>query len=294
MPTCLEHWVSMPATTCYGYPKRYREVETLKKQIILHGKKAGVVVVDDGNEPALSYDDFIKVIPKQSYRKRPRIISNEIQVVSLDITEPDSQNVGDVVELEEFQANSAMVLVEHTNVVTPPAPVFNSAPKPLVLNGLVIEVDPVSFMVNATQMCRAAGKRWIDYRRNDTTESYLKEIESKVRIPTLDLIKSNRGGDHSGTMVHRLVAYDLASWLSGDVKLQFYMWIAELLIENADLSTQIQELRANAALVPIAIAPAQLPIYNGVRKPLVLNGLVIEVDPDTFMVNATQMCKAAE
>ena len=65
MPTCLEYWVSMPATTCYGYPKRYREVETLKKQIILHGKKAGVVV-DDGNEQALSYDDFIKVIPKQS------------------------------------------------------------------------------------------------------------------------------------------------------------------------------------------------------------------------------------
>ena len=46
----------------------------------------------------------------------------------------------------------------------------------------------------------------------------------------MDLIKSNRGGNHSGTMVHRLIAYDLASWLSEDVRLQFYMWNDELLL----------------------------------------------------------------
>jgi hypothetical protein len=106
----------------------------------------------------------------------------------------------------------------------------NGAHKPLILNGIAIEVDPVTLMVNATQMCQAAGKRWIKYYDNDKTKSYIQYIETKVRIRTLDLIKSNRGGDHSGTMVHRLIAYDLASWLSQDVKLQFYMWNDELLL----------------------------------------------------------------
>ena len=35
--------------------------------------------------------------------------------------------------------------------------------KPLVLNGMVIEVDPVTSMVNATQMCQAAGKFYANY-----------------------------------------------------------------------------------------------------------------------------------
>jgi len=37
--------------------------------------------------------------------------------------------------------------------------------KPLVLNGMVIEVDPVTSMVNATQMCLAGGKLFGDYYR---------------------------------------------------------------------------------------------------------------------------------
>jgi hypothetical protein len=99
----------------------------------------------------------------------------------------------------------------------------------LVLNGLIIEVDPDTFMVNATQMCKAAGKRWVDYRKNNTTEGYLKAIESKVRIITFDLIRS-KPGHNGGTMVHLLIALDLASWLSDDVRLQFNMWNAELLL----------------------------------------------------------------
>jgi hypothetical protein len=93
-------------------------------------------------------------------------------------------------------------------------PFFNGARRvvhtnTLVLNGLVIEVDPDTLMVNATQMCKAAGKRWNDYRENNKSNDYIFALESKTGIPVLDLIKSNRGGDHSGTMVHRLIAYDL-------------------------------------------------------------------------------------
>ena len=200
-------------------------------------------------------------------------------------------------------------------------PFFNGARRvvhtnTLVLNGLVIEVDPDTLMVNATQMCKAAGKRWNDYRENNKSNDYIFALESKTGIPVLDLIKSNRGGDHSGTMVHRLIAYDLASWLSGDVKLQFYMWNDELLLTGrVELGNEmnVQQPMVDTTPVPMIqpeqpMAQAQVPmqeaaislphctntpIFNGANKPLVLNGLVIEVDPVTLMVNATQMCKAA-
>ena len=351
MPTCLEHWAAMPPTTCYGYKRRYLDVESIKKQIIIHGKSAGVIISDDNDGPGLLLDDFIKASPKQVSRKRPRIQAQPVAVVIQlpdvnDSTEqPMAQSQVPMQEANQFMdqvqplvhtaeqpiADAAPVLMVQAQAQQPMdnatpvpmvqaqaqqpmadaapvptvislphctnIPIFNGVRKPLVLNGLVIEVDPDTFMVNATMMCKAAGKEYFDYAKTAKAKSFLQAIESKPIFVGLDLIKSNRGGDHSGTMVHRLIAYDLASWLSGDIKLQFYMWIAELCIENAALSTQIKELQANAAdsACANAIAPtsAHLRNVNGVRKPLVLNGLVIEVDPDTFMVNATQMCKAA-
>ena len=197
---------------------------------------------------------------------------------------------------QEQWAEQPMVdaaLVQAQALIAPPSahlPNANGARKPLVLNGLVIEVDPDTFMVNATMMCKAAGKRWNDYQENSKTKTYIRHIEAKTGIPVLDLIKSNRGGNHLGTMVHLLIAYDLASWLSQDVKLQFYMWNDELRIENAALSTQIEELQAATVIAPPS---AHLPNANGARKPLVLNGIAIEVDSVTFMVNATQMCRSA-
>ena len=130
----------------------------------------------------------------------------------------------------------------------PPTITHNGAHKPLVLNGLVIEVDPDTFMINATQMCKAAGKEYYDYAKTAKANSFLQILKSKPIFIGLDLIKSNRGGNHSGTMVHRHIAYDLASWLSEDVRLQFYSWIDQLLLTGRvelgnEMSTQqLEEL----------------------------------------------------
>ena len=248
----------MAPTTCYGYKRRYHDVETLKKQIIIHGKNAGVIIADNNDGPVLSLDDFIKVSPKILSRKRPRIEEHNVPVVKskpmnvVDGTEQlikqpmaeqpieqPMEQAQTLVQEAEQPIAQAVVPMQEANAVPVQAPIAfstahlpnaNGAHKPLVLNGLVIEVDPVTFMVNATQMCKAAGKRWILYYDNDKTKSYIRHIEAKVGIPTLDLIKSNRGGNHSGTMVHLLIALDLASWLSDDVRLQFNMWNAELLL----------------------------------------------------------------
>ena len=334
----------MPPTTCYGYKRRYRDVESIKKQIIIHGKCAGVIISDNNDGPELLMDDFIKASPKQVSRKRPRIQAQPVQVVipvlndqaAVDVVDGTKQPMAQS-QVPIQEANQLMDQVQtlvhtaeqpmqqtlvHTaeqpmeqalvraDDVAPvpmdaapvPSVIFNGVHEPLVLNGLVIEVDPDTLMVNATMMCKAAGKMFGHYWELISTKNYLRELSSDIGIAITDLIKSNRGGNNSGTMVHRLIAYDLASWLSQDVKLQFYKRNDELRIENATLSTKIEELQANAAdsTSTNAIAPpsAHLPNVNGGRRvvptnTLVLNGLVIEVDPVTFMVNATQMCQAA-
>jgi len=63
------------------------------------------------------------------------------------------------------------------------APAANGpiARKPLVLNGITIEVDPQTLMVNATQMCKAVPSKKInDFIRLNTTKSFIKMLESKT------------------------------------------------------------------------------------------------------------------
>ena len=102
--------------------------------------------------------------------------------------------------------------------------------KPLVLNDITIDVDPVSLMINATQMCKAAGKLFGHYKSLDSTQTYLQALESNIGIPILELIKGDVGGNHSGTFVHRLVAVHLAQWLSPSFAVQVSIWVNELMI----------------------------------------------------------------
>jgi hypothetical protein len=101
--------------------------------------------------------------------------------------------------------------------------------KPLVLNGMVIEVDPVTSMVNATQMCLASGKFFNDYYRQKSTEEYLQTLSFNTGIPVFDLVRT-KPGHNGGTMVHFQVALHVAYWLSSEVQVQFSKWIGELLL----------------------------------------------------------------
>jgi len=74
--------------------------------------------------------------------------------------------------------------------------------------------------INATQLCKAAGKKFNDYQRIKQTEDYLQALSFNTGIPVLDLINSNVGGNHSGTYVHRKVGYHLSQWLSPSFAVQ--------------------------------------------------------------------------
>ena len=176
--------------------------------------------------------------------------------------------------------------------------------KPLVLNDITIDVDPVSLMINATQMCKAANKLFADYQRLSGTKDYLQALESKIGIQIQDLVKTEHGGNHYGTWVHRLLVVHLAQWLSPSFAVQVSLWVKsleddiDLLInENKILNSTNNKLeKENKKIKQTALLINEIKENKPnirLSKQLILNGVSIEVDPATFMVNATQMCRAA-
>ena len=83
--------------------------------------------------------------------------------------------------------------------------------------------------INATEMCKAAGKRFNDYSRLSTTSAYLVELSPVTGIPVTELIQQIQGGipEFQGTWVHPQVAIHLAQWLSPKFAVQVSQWVLD-------------------------------------------------------------------
>ena len=85
-------------------------------------------------------------------------------------------------------------------------------------------------MINATALCKAAGKRLDHYKENLQTKEYLDELSSVTGIPGSQLFNPIIGGKYQGTWVHRKVGYHLAQWISPKFAVQVSLILDELFI----------------------------------------------------------------
>ena len=112
--------------------------------------------------------------------------------------------------------------------------------------------------INATAMCKAAGKRFYDYHRLDTTTEFLRELEAEAGIPASEQIQTLKGGfpDLQGTWVHPQVAIHLAQWVSPRFAVRVsqwvYDWITETGKKKAELPFHLRRYLANYNSVPVA------------------------------------------
>ena len=85
--------------------------------------------------------------------------------------------------------------------------------------------------INATEMCKVAGKRFFDYSRLNTTSAYLEALSSETGIPASELIQTIKGGqpEFQGTWIHPQVAIHLAQWLSPEFAVRVGRWVFEWL-----------------------------------------------------------------
>jgi hypothetical protein len=107
------------------------------------------------------------------------------------------------------------------------------------VDGQLIEQRKVDGYINATAMCKAAGKSIADYARIGPTKAFLTELSTDMGIPISELIQSIRGGPPSiqGTWVHPQIAINLAQWLSPRFAVQVSRWVYEWLSGSGSQTT---------------------------------------------------------
>lgn len=101
-----------------------------------------------------------------------------------------------------------------------------------VHGGEVIRQRASDGYVNATALCRVAGKEWSEYRRLRSTNEFFDALALDLGVTQAQLAVSllgTPGGDarNQGTWVHPQVAIDLASWLSPEFKVKVTRWVME-------------------------------------------------------------------
>jgi hypothetical protein len=103
--------------------------------------------------------------------------------------------------------------------------------------------------VNATGMCKANGKKWNDYYRQERTFQYLQALEGSAGFPA-DLIQTISDGPNEGrgTYVHPRLAVDLARWISPEFAVWMDGWFLEEIEKQAQPVPQPAQLTPEATL----------------------------------------------
>ena len=133
----------------------------------------------------------------------------------------------------------------------PPTPLFIQHE----IQGEIIEQRPVDGYIDATAMCKRAGKLFGHYRENATTKSFLEELSSDIGIPIPELIQTVRGFSDpksQGTWVHPQVAINLAQWLSPKFAVQVNKWVIEWISGrvSGNMPSHVRRYVANMSRIP--------------------------------------------
>ncbi len=100
---------------------------------------------------------------------------------------------------------------------------------PHALEGIMVAQRKSDGFINATAMCKAAGKFFGTWRQNDGTKEFLSELSAVIGNPITALVIVKQGGrpEEQGTWVHPDVAINLAQWCSAKFAVQVSRWVRE-------------------------------------------------------------------
>lgn len=110
------------------------------------------------------------------------------------------------------------------------------------VNNSVIEQRSTDGYINATALCKAAGKQFKDYLLNKSTHEFLNELSADtglaVQLGEKHLVEKKQAlvetfpgspANGGGSWVHPQVAVNLASWASGKFAVQVSRWVSDWL-----------------------------------------------------------------
>ena len=105
--------------------------------------------------------------------------------------------------------------------------------------------------INATAMCKVAGKLFGHYLENKQTKAFLNALQSDIGIPISALVQSIKGGDPTtqGSWVHPQVAVHLAQWLSPEFSVKVSQWIVEWMSGKKPSDREWEQFQDRVSLV---------------------------------------------
>ena len=143
--------------------------------------------------------------------------------------------------------------------------------------------------INATEMCKAAGKLYGHYSSLNATSAYLEELSSDIGIPISELVQTIKGGipQFQGTWVHPDIAVNLAQWLSPKFAVQVSKWVRQWLSEQgrSTLPTHLRRYAINQHKIPHTHFSMLNAMTERILAPLDIHGYTVSDDimPDISM-----------
>lgn len=151
--------------------------------------------------------------------------------------------------------------------------------------GAIVYQRPEDGYINATAMCRAAGKRWNDYSVLIATKGFLSALSAETGIPVSELVRAEKGGDVrlQGTWVHPQVAINLGQWLSGEFAVKVSQWVYDWLsgkrptsdTGSATVPYHLRRYVANRNSVPAGHFSILVELTQALIAPLEIDGYTI-------------------
>ena len=153
--------------------------------------------------------------------------------------------------------------------------------------------------INATDMCKAAGKSIADFNRLSTTKAFLDELSSDMGIPISQLIQVLRpGGDGSGqgTWVHPDVAIHLAQWLSPKFAVMVTKWVREWMSggqppSSSTMPYHLQRHVINQHKIPVGYFSVLQEMTTALVAPMEAHGYRMKDDMMPDITHGKMLCK---
>lgn len=166
---------------------------------------------------------------------------------------------------------------------------------PHQISDKIIEQRAVDGYINATAMCRAAGKLFGHYNENAATKAFLDELATDVGIPISGLVQTIKGGAGlQGTWVHPHVAVNLAQWLSPKFAVQVSRWVHEWLSGKhtpTTLSWHLERHMLNFYKIPNGYFSVLQEMTNRLVAPMEAQGYRLPENMMPDITHAKMLCK---
>jgi len=165
------------------------------------------------------------------------------------------------------------------------------------INHSPIEQRATDGYINATAMCKAAGKLLGHYRENTSTKAFLQALETDIGIPISKLIQSVRGGpEHlQGTWVHPQAAIHLAQWLSPKFAVQVSKWVVDWMSgkqsSHRQMPYHIERHMLNAHKIPKGYFSVLQEMTLQLVAPLEAHGYILPENMVPDISQAKMLCK---